>query len=823
MQYIPPVFAQDDISKYFKDINFKNAIWEWLGHKSPAGSFTKQDLINTAQKKEYQLLIFSRNIEDLSGIEYFEGTGLKTLVCFSNKIRYIPRLPSSLEILNCHANQLSVLPELPSGLKQLICQYNNLDTLPELPKGLEMLICGNNNISVLPILPENLNTLKFENNIIKNLPKLPLLLTELDCSHNFLNVLPELPDTLKTLECGYNELTNLPSLPAGLINLNCMNNYLDVFEGSIKEMIDNCGATSKQYDYQYGFFSNQEFIFNKDQTLQLNNTSILRLYSNDGSSWNKSDNYLVPIDEFTFLSSDESIASIDRNGNIKAHNSGSCYFYYYYHGTDSQYTTVKTSVRVLEPGQDMNDMDISLTFTDIEFRNEVWDWLGKPGLDEKFTKNDLTGRMSEMDNSLVIDSNSIVSLQGLENFQGTGLKKLYCSSILLKDIQYLPSGIEEINLYTADLRMLPKLPESLQKLNCYNGKLSELPELPSGLKELRIFYTNPLKSLPDLPDSLSVLEINYINMEYLPELPPELNELKICGTNIKDLPDLPQTLTKLIVSHNKLASLPVLPTDLNELNCSGNYIDIFSGQYKKIIDDCRSELKFTTPQYRFSSNTKIFVNTSESKKLENRDVIRESTFNGIDWNIENSPVDINDFTFLSSNLSIAEVNNDGMITAISDGTCYIYCMYYGMDYEYMKIAVPVTVNNKVTGYVSSESGFDKKDFKVEIMDTGLFGLTDENGYFEIRDIPHEIKVCNLSISKTSYLKRQLNDIYIMNNIPIGSKENPLILWPGDIPQYGVQDNYINMIDVMSISSCFNTLRKIQIAFSEVLYYFISIF
>ena len=111
--------------------------------------------------------MYYEGISDLTGINYF--TSLETLVCWGNKLKYMPELPGSLIHLECGNDGLTSLPELPDGLTYLDCSYNNLTSLPDLPNELVVLICYDNKLA--------------------SLPKLPVGLTGLDCSYNRLTAL----------------------------------------------------------------------------------------------------------------------------------------------------------------------------------------------------------------------------------------------------------------------------------------------------------------------------------------------------------------------------------------------------------------------------------------------------------------------------------------------------------------------------------------------------------------------------------------------------------------------------------------------------------
>ncbi|MGE5398079.1 MAG: S-layer homology domain-containing protein [Chitinophagales bacterium] len=240
------ILSAIDISGYFTDANFKQAVWEWLGNTGTPGSFTEQDLIDHSAGNS-TLDVNSKTIASLAGLEYFQETGLKTLLCEDNQLTSLPDLPPSLTNLHCDGNQLTSLPTLPASLTYLYCDNNQvtslpalpgslsvlgssrnqLTSLPSLPDNLTYLSCAINQITSLPTLPNSLIQLQFNDNQITNLPALPDSLTELYCDNNQITSLPTtLPDTLTNLYCSGNQLTSLPTLPVNLNGLYCYVNQL---------------------------------------------------------------------------------------------------------------------------------------------------------------------------------------------------------------------------------------------------------------------------------------------------------------------------------------------------------------------------------------------------------------------------------------------------------------------------------------------------------------------------------------------------------------------------------------------------------------------
>ncbi len=125
----------------------------------------------------------------------------------------------------------------------------------------------------------------------------------------------------------------------------------------------------------------------------------------------------------------------------------------------------------------------------------------------------------------------------------------------------------------------------------------------------------------------------------------------------------------------------------------------------------------------------------------------------------------------------------------------------------------VIISNKeitgqtVSGYVYSDLGGSSvpnysfnEGFKVDLSGTNLSTLTDNNGYFEIKNVP--VGTYALSISKANYLTRQIENLSVDENKKLSS---PIILWLGDIEINGIQDGAINLEDVMEICKAFNSV------------------
>jgi len=89
---------------------------------------------------------------------------------------------------------------------------------------------------------------------------------------------------------------------------------------------------------------------------------------------------------------------------------------------------------------------------------------------------------------------------------------------------------------------------------------------------------------------------------------------------------------------------------------------------------------------------------------------------------------------------------------------------------------------KLSGYIKPSFNCTNNilaGFLVEIEKTQLSTMTDENGYFEICNLPQSDDGHIVNISKVGYLKRKVH-INPKENTIIGSLYKPLEMWAGDI-------------------------------------------
>lgn len=399
--------------------------------------------------------------------------------------------------------------------------------------------------------------------------------------------------------------------------------------------------------------------------------------------------------------------------------------------TEDDFDNLMTSVTTLNFQAPSPDADISDSFTDDNFKQAVWECLGNTTGSIMFTKQDLSDCMAEQNETLNISNKNISSLAGIENFEGTGIKYLYGSSNQLTSLPNLPSSLTELNCSNNELIILPELPSSLKYLYCSGNQLTSLPNLPSSLTDLYCSdnqltslpdlptnlidlacYGNQLTSLPNLPGSLIRLQCFGNPLGNLPVLPSSLTELNCSMNKLTDLPNLPDdlislncdyngliilpelpgSLTYLYCSSNQLTSLPDLPSDLTEFDCSYNFLNVFAGSIYTQINECPATIKNVTPQKRYAYvGPDIVLDVSDTTQLTGNDIVLQQKSYETDWAISGYG-DISDFTFSSSDESVATVDDSGLITAIASGTCTIYAKFGNIDSDYTVVEIAVTVN-----------------------------------------------------------------------------------------------------------------------------------
>jgi len=202
-------FAQEQIVN-IPDPNFKNALLEHYYPKIDTNNDGEIQLSEAKNPSIYTLNIYSKNIEDLTGIEAF--VNLRNLNCSDNKLTNLDISKNTfLTELGCSNNQLTNLDlSKNTHLIHIYCSYNELTSL-DLSKNTHLrdISCGYNKLTSLDLS---------KNAFLQHFSCEQNQLTNLDISHNTF---------LQYLYCSENQLTSL-NLNGNifLTDLTCNNNLL---------------------------------------------------------------------------------------------------------------------------------------------------------------------------------------------------------------------------------------------------------------------------------------------------------------------------------------------------------------------------------------------------------------------------------------------------------------------------------------------------------------------------------------------------------------------------------------------------------------------
>ncbi len=139
--------------------------------------------------------------------------------------------------------------------------------------------------------------------------------------------------------------------------------------------------------------------------------------------------------------------------------------------------------------------NISSSFTDPQFKQVVWEWLGNTGTPGAFSRQDLTDRMAAKNYTLNAPGKNIVSLAGLEHFAGTGLTTLNCSMNQLASLPVLPDSLTALYCSTNRLISLPALPAGLTTLDCSSNYLDVWTGNPGSVKAALDAFTGGTKTV----------------------------------------------------------------------------------------------------------------------------------------------------------------------------------------------------------------------------------------------------------------------------------------------------------------------------------------
>lgn len=242
------------------DTAFRNYI-QSFSYRAIVG--TELDTTNPIITSFEKISIGSPNMKDLEGIQYFKN--LKDLNVFYH-ISHLPVLPpglkklqmgfngdtlniqgQSLEELVIYSDSIKYIAALPSSLRQLRISGKNPLKQIVVNDSLERLVLwGNTKLDSIDVSGNKMNTLEFFGCRINYIKNLPSQLKMLNIGSCYVPSVDNLPSSLEVLSMYYDtvfsfnlnpslkyfrvtdcNLTTLPLLPSGLEYLNCGRNLID--------------------------------------------------------------------------------------------------------------------------------------------------------------------------------------------------------------------------------------------------------------------------------------------------------------------------------------------------------------------------------------------------------------------------------------------------------------------------------------------------------------------------------------------------------------------------------------------------------------------
>ena len=362
-------------------------------------------------------------------------------------------------------------------------------------------------------------------------------------------------------------------------------------------------------------------------------------------------------------------------------------------------TTIPTDIPSLKPITE----DISGEFTDPNFKEAVWRWLGKTGDPGAFSHLDIKNKIDSGATALNVSGKEISSLKGLEYFEGiiylvctnnkltslpslpSTLTELHCGTNQLTALPDLPNTLKHLDCSNNNITVLPAIPSNMKWLFCNNNKLNEIPTLPAGMQEVHCMG-NKLRTI-NIPSTLIVLYCNDNMLTSLPTLPGTLIVLSCESNQLTRLPAIPSSLRDINVIENNLTELPTLPATVSRFRGEYNYLDVFGTLLGNALNKTNYSYK---PQYRIQYTGPETLEVEMGKTVTIDNIKKQMSSDGNVWG-DVEDVSLNDLTFTSSNNSVAKVDSAGVITGVSIGTTHINVFYKGIDSKLTKAVIFVKV------------------------------------------------------------------------------------------------------------------------------------
>jgi hypothetical protein len=95
-----------------------------------------------------------------------------------------------------------------------------------------------------------------------------------------------------------------------------------------------------------------------------------------------------------------------------------------------------------------------------------------------------------------------------------------------------------------------------------------------------------------------------------------------------------------------------------------------------------------------------------------------------------------------------------------------------------------------------------KGFTISVCGTDISTVSNERGYFQISGLKANDDGYDIAISKANYFTRIINIGPIKEDVVLSKKNNPIIMWCGDVNQDGI----INLADIVKLALLFNSIN-----------------
>ncbi|NOT00167.1 MAG: PQQ-binding-like beta-propeller repeat protein [Phycisphaerales bacterium] len=133
-------------------------------------------------------------------------------------------------------------------------------------------------------------------------------------------------------------------------------------------------------------------------------------------------------------------------------------------------------------------------------------------------------------------------------------------------------------------------------------------------------------------------------------------------------------------------------------------------------------------------------------------------------------------TYRTSNPSVATPNENGLVTAVGDGTAFVTATNEGAAATRVFTVVSETSTTTVEGYCQREDGTPLPEAEVTVLSVKGSGLTDSQGFFSFSIVvPSTIEAINIAIRANGGTQAFLETVYGLPIIPNGITDAGIIV------------------------------------------------